>query len=60
MAEHRDKAHKYVCADCGGQLYTAHIITINGKAKSICKSVSCVNQGDASMSKGVMVDVRPA
>lgn len=58
--EHGEPSSQYKCRQCGGPLQTRYIITVEGEPKSICKNVSCVNQGDASMSKGVVVDVQPA
>lgn len=57
---HGESARKYVCANCGGQLDTRKIITINGEAKSICKNSKCVEEKDGNFEKGVVTNVKPA
>lgn len=59
-SKHGESTSRYVCADCGSNLHTRYIITVEGEAKSICKSSSCVTEKDGYMSKGVVVDVREA
>lgn len=57
---HGDRAVEYACANCESTLQTKYIITVNGEPKSICKNSSCVARKPASMSKGVVVNVKPA
>lgn len=55
--EHGESTMAYRCKGCGSTLKNNVVVTVNGEPKGICDTSSCVVDGDASMSKGVVVDI---